>query len=284
MSVSGTSPLGTGSSIALHGHLHLRSEVRADGQTFLAHQSFRTPFHISKPYWDGHALQVQIVNPTAGILAGDELLLRAETGSGSKLLLTTPSAARAYMMRSGAAECHQSLIVEPGGWLEYSPEPLVPHCDCDYQQTTNVAVAEGGELYFTDSLAPGRFGRGECWEWRRLRLTLSINHAGEPILRERLDASGADMKRAAERHQQPVAWHGTVVIVSDRLANDDPAWDQIRELHQNGLWLGVTRLRKIGWITRIIAPTGLALRDTLAEIRTLLAPTLPALRSDLRKL
>jgi urease accessory protein len=268
----------------LSGHLHLRAEARTDGQTYLAHQSFRTPFHISKPYWDGHALQVQIVNPTAGMLEGDSLELHAEAASRSRLLLTTPSATRAFMMRSGAAECRQTFTVETGGWLEYSPEPLFPHRDCNYKQTTLVHVAEGGDLYFTDSLAPGRVGRGECWEWRRLQLSLTVTHASEPVLRERLDSSGESMKRHAERHNQPIAWHGTVVVVSEKLSSDDSALEKIRDLHRGHLGIGLTRLRKTGWIVRIIAPTGLVLRDTMAEIRTLFATTLPALRSKLRKL
>lgn len=268
----------------LRGYLHLRAECRDDGRTFLAQQAFRTPFHISKPYWDGHALQVQMVNPTAGILEGDELELAVTSGPGAKLLLTTPSAARAYVMRSGAAECRQSLNVESGGWLEFSPEPLFPHRDCNYKQTTRVDVAEGGELYFTDSLAPGRVGRGESWKWRRLQLSLTVVHAGEPILRDRLDSSGESMKRHAERHKQPIAWQGTVVIVSEQLSANEPSWEKIRNLNQGDLKVGLTRLRKTGWIIRAIAPTGLVLRDTLVEVRSLLAASLPALRSNLRKL
>ena len=62
---------------ALRGHLHLAAGMRANGETYLARQSFRAPFHLSKPYWDGHVLHVQLVNSTAGILAGD---CRADSG------------------------------------------------------------------------------------------------------------------------------------------------------------------------------------------------------------
>ena len=39
----------------------------------IAGQSFRAPFHVSKPYWDADSrvLLTQVVNPTAGILEGD---------------------------------------------------------------------------------------------------------------------------------------------------------------------------------------------------------------------
>lgn len=267
------------------GHLHLEAAPRAGGRTVLARQSFRAPFHISKPYWDGRVLQVQVVNPTAGILAGDRLELAVRVTVGAALLVTTPAATRAFMMRSGAAECRQHLAVEAGGWLEYAPEPLCPHRDCDYTQATRLEVAEGAEAYYVDSLAPGRVGRGEAWAWRRLRLTLEVLCGGEPVLRERLDCAGAALARAAAFHGTPEAWLATVLVLSGRLQEpNDPLPEQLRELPGRGRWLGATRLRRGGWIVRVVAPGGQALRDLLGEIRRLLAEKLPFLRSDLRKL
>ena len=53
---------------------------------FLREQSFRAPFHLSKPSWDEHALLVQIVNPTAGVFAGDALRSRVAVESGARWL------------------------------------------------------------------------------------------------------------------------------------------------------------------------------------------------------
>lgn len=269
---------------ALCGHLHLVATAGADGRTGLAHQSFRAPFHIGKPYWDGAVLQVQVVNPTAGILAGDRLELDVAVEPGASLLVTTPAAARAYMMRRGAAACRQRFAVRGGGWLEYLPEPLYPHRDADYTQDTRVEVEAGGEAAFFDALAPGRVGRGERWAWRRLRVSLEIHYAGEPVLRECLDGGGAALAAAAEYHRTPDAYFGTLVLVTERLRADDPAWDAVRALHGGGRWVGVSALRRGGWIVRVVAPGGQALRDLVAELRARLAPTLPHLGSDLRKL
>jgi urease accessory protein len=266
------------------GHLHLTAAQRDDGQTAIAEQSFRAPFHLSKPYWDGHVLQVQVVNPTAGVLEGDELELDVRVRSGAALVVTTPAATRAFMMRRGVAVCRQQLTVDAGGWLEFAPEPLCPHRDCDYTQATRLDVTDGGEVCFVDALAPGRVGRGERWAWRRLRLGLEVWFGGEPVLIERLDGSGADMARAAAFFGTPDAWMATMVVLTQRITTDDPVWAYVRSLHGDGRWVGVTRLRRGGWIVRTLAPGGQELRDLLRAVREALAELLPSLRSNLRKL
>lgn len=279
-----TAPSPGGSLPALEGHLSMSAVRRDDGRTMLAQQSFRAPFHLGKSYWDGAVLQVQVVNPTAGILAGDRLRCGVSVGEGAALALTTPAASRAYMMRRGVAECRQQFRVSRGGWLEYFPEALCPHRDTDYVQHTAIELEEGAELFWCDSLAPGRVGRGECWAWRRLRLALAIDHAGEPLLRECLDGSGKELAGIAAFHGQGEAWFATAVIVSPRLSPTDPCWDRIRALHREKTWCGVTRLPRTGWIVRVVAPRGQELRDALGELRCALAEPLPNLRSDWRKL
>src|SRR5215211_5415494 len=106
------------------GHLSLLASRRDHGRTVLTAQSFRAPFHISKPYWDAdtRALLVQVVNPTAGILAGDRLESQISVEGDAALLVTTPSASRLFQMRGGDAECRQKFSVQGGGWLEVMPE------------------------------------------------------------------------------------------------------------------------------------------------------------------
>jgi len=115
--------------VTLSGHLRLQAAARPDGRTVLAAQSFRAPYHLSKPYWDADvgALLVQVVNPTAGILEGDSLTSDITVERNAALLVTTPSASRVFKMKNGSAECRQDFKVAKGGWLEVLPEPLVPH-------------------------------------------------------------------------------------------------------------------------------------------------------------
>lgn len=268
------------------GHLRLRAAARNDGRTVLAQQSFRAPFHLSKPYWDDDArsLLVQVVNPTAGILAGDRLETEIAVDENATLVVTTPSASRVFTMTTGNAECVQRFAVAANAWLEVSPEPLVPHRGCRYRQTTAIEVAPGGGVLFLDQLMPGRVGHGEAWAWAHLCLELEVRAGGALLLRERLAHSGAELKRLAEFSGSGAsACFANAVLIGEPSAGAD--WlGGIRGLHRDGTWVGISSLRSTGWSIKIVAPDPIRLRRTLGDLRQVLAEVFPRLQRDRRKL
>ena len=207
-------PQRAGPPATLTGHLRVRATADSAGRTRLSEQSFRAPFHIGKGYWDGQVLQLRVVNPTAGILAGDHLELAVDVDPGAALSVLTPAATRAFMMTNGVAACEQRLTVAAGAWLEYAPEPLFPHTQSDYTQSTRLELAAGAQAYHVEALAPGRVGRGESWAWRRLRLSLDVSIGGKLVFRERLDSRGADFARLAAFYRMSEAWFATVLFYS----------------------------------------------------------------------
>jgi len=267
------------------GHLSLCAAVRDHGRTVLASQSFRAPFHISKPYWDpdAHVLLIQVVNPTAGILAGDRLESEIRVEPAAALLVTTPSASRVFQMRGGNAESRQHFSVSSGGWLEVMPEPLVPHRGSRYHQRTIIDVEAGGTLFFVDQWVAGRIGHGEAWCWDRLRLDLTVRVGGELALRERLDQSGDELRALAELAGSGASacFANALLVTSDPAAPWRPA---LAALHRDGLWLGVSALRRGGWSIKLVAPDTIRLRQALREARRILTPHFPRLSCDPRKL
>jgi urease accessory protein len=269
------------------GHLSLQAAARADGRTVLDGQSFRAPYHLSKPYWDAdtQVLLVQVVNPTAGILAGDKLASEITVGPGAALLVTTPSASRVFQMTDGTAECRQHFSVAKGGWLEVLPEPLVPHRGCSYRQTTHIEVEPGGALLYADLLLPGRVAHGEAWVWKKLCLEIDVRLGGELILRERFEQTGAELRALAELAGSGAeACFGNVVLVTPN-ADGGPAWRAVVEdLHGDDLWVGVSPLRRGGWSVKLVARDAMRLRSGLRAVRQALAPCFPRLKCDPRKL
>jgi len=271
----------------LNGHLALCAERRTDGRTVLAGQSFRAPYHLSKPYWDevARTLLIQVVNPTAGILAGDRLESTIAVDAGAALLVTTPSASRVFKMKEGTAECRQNFVVTKGGWLEVMPEPLVPHRGCRYRQVTRIEVEPGGELFFADLLMPGRVGHGEAWEWEQLCLEVEVRLGGTLILRERMELTGAELCALAElAGSGPGACFGNAVLIGEETATDAAWQSAVAALHGDGLWVGLSRLRLGGWSLKLVARDGMRLREGLRAARRILAGRFPRLACDPRKL
>ncbi|MEN9637638.1 MAG: hypothetical protein RL077_6042 [Verrucomicrobiota bacterium] len=272
------------------GHLSLQAVARADRRTVLAHQSFRAPYHLSKPYWDADAgvLIVQIVNPTAGMLAGDRLESTITVAAGANLLVTTPSASRVFKMHSGHAECRQHFAIAAGAWLEFMPEPLVPHRGSSYHQITTVAVARGGGLFFVDPWLSGRVGHGEAWLWDRLQLELTLHVADQLTLRERFDQSGLEAQALATwsgSGPNPCFANAILIPPNGNEHPPSPPWrEALADLHRDGLWLGTSALRGGGWSLKLIAPSSLLLRQGLRDTRRILGNYFPQLTADPRKL
>ena len=269
------------------GHLSLRAAARADGHTVLAGQSFRAPYHLSKPYWDteARALLVQVVNPTAGILAGDRLESAIAVGKGAALVVTTPSASRVFQMKGGRAESLQHFKVTDGGWLEVMPEPLVPHRGSHIRQSTRIEIEAGGGLFFADLLMPGRVAHGEAWEWEKLCIDIEVRLGGELILRERFAQTGPELRALAElAGSGPAACFGNAVLVAGE-DHEGAEWRKaVAALHGDGLWIGVSPLRRGGWSIKLVAADGMRLRRGLRDARQILAREFPRLACDARKL
>jgi urease accessory protein len=271
----------------LEGQLGLHATRQADGRTVLAAQFFQAPFHLSKPHWDPDAevLHVQVVNPTAGILAGDVLRSEISVAAGASVLVSTPSATRIFKMDAGgSATSTQRWNVSVGGWLEVMPEPLVPHRGSRFYQETAVQAEAGAGLLLIDQLMPGRLAHGEAWQWERLVLGLTVRVGGELVLRERFDQTGAALRALSEFHGTgPEACFANLLLVLPAV-DTAPVWrPEVQQLHGGGIWLGMTALRGSAWSLRIVAPGPVQLRDTVTALRAILKKAYPRLGCSLRR-
>ena len=143
--------------------------------------------HVGKPYWDGEVLALQLVNPTAGVFAGDRLRMRVALADGAKVSLVTPSATRFHAMAGQEATIEQVFQVGEGSCLEYWPEWVMPQGGSAVHQVTKLTVAQGGTLVFGDMLAPGRVAHGESQAFRRLTTEFELRLGDELVARERMN-------------------------------------------------------------------------------------------------
>ncbi|MGJ8634151.1 MAG: urease accessory protein UreD [Luteolibacter sp.] len=255
----------TGNSVG--GHLRLRCETRDDGVPYVAEQSFQAPVHLSKSHLDGSALIVTVVNPTAGFFDGDKLTMDITVGSGANLVMSTPSSSRVFRTRSGEpAVCDQHFRVAKDAFMEWIPEPFIPHSGASYEQRTTIDLEEGAALLFIDWISPGRVARGEVFQYKNLRWELDLNIAGKLSARERYDMPGEGLEGVTAMFE---AGHYVSVFVSGKMAEYWPA-EELEALGNEDVYLGFGGLEGGAMVLRALCRDSLAARRLIETLRVVL--------------
>ncbi len=271
---------------ALDGRLDLFAARLPDGRTSIVRQYHTVPFHVSKAYWDGGVLMAQVVNPTAGIFAGDRMESRVEVGAGASLAVASPSAARAHTMTDGgSAKLFQRFDVGRGAWLEVAPELFIPQRASSYRQATEVEVAEGGSLYFVETLAPGRVAHGERFAYDRLDWSFSLRVAGRLVALERALVEPPGACRMLDVAGWDHAYYACVWTAGPALA--DLEVDRIERIEAVGsgdtCLVGMSKTAGDCYSIKILAASSILLRRALAEVRREMSAIFPVLARNLRK-
>ncbi len=251
----------------MNGHLHLVCGFGGDGIPCLKQQSFRAPFHLSKPHVDEGALVVNVVNPTAGMFDGDDLDLDVRVEKGAHLALTTPSASRVFQSRTGnAARMRQRFLVEEDGALEFLPEPLIPHKGSVYEQSTEIRVETGGTLLFFEWLAPGRVASGEVFEFGSIAWNADVWQGGVLSVREQYRLSPDDTSLAPLTSLFPTTHYlGCFACGLESFPSE-----QVEALQSESCHLGWSALAGGGWAIKSLCENALTTRKLMSKLRHLL--------------
>lgn len=124
--------------------LHLRLERRAKG-TRLVRCRHSGPLYVQKAFYpEGpDCAHIYLLHPPGGIVSGDTLNISIEAAADTKVLVTTPGAARIYRAREQHPEQHQcvQLLVEEGASLEWFPLETIVFDGAQVELETTVSLA-----------------------------------------------------------------------------------------------------------------------------------------------
>ena len=251
------------------GHLQIECQTDAQGRTFLAKQSFRAPIHLSKPHSDGNYLIINVVNPTAGLFAGDLVEMNVRVCAGARVVLTTPSATRVFrakhpMQRS---EVVQTIVVEDGGRLDVCPDILIAHGGAWYSQTSRIEVDAEGELFFTEMLAPGRTASREAFAYEQLEFSTDLMVGSQFAVRERycLDARSKGLQ--SMRRRFPHAYYASSLVVSHAV-RAELLQREIAGLNSASVMAGASRPADNVYAIKVVAADSMSLRKAVAKLRS----------------
>jgi urease accessory protein len=268
IAASSTSAAVSGSSLS--GHLELEVSRRADGLSYVSSQRFRAPLHIGKGYQDAGVLVVNPVNPTAGMLDGDEVRIDVRVRPGARLCMAAPSATRIFRSRSGkVAGTRQRFEIGEAATFEWFPEPLIPHAGARHRQLTELHVASGASVLFAEWMTPGRVAMNEVFAFEAIDWGVDLWLEGDLTMRECYCLTPTSPGLAALRCVFPEAQQLTFLVTGD-FARNLPA-NALDDLQSDHLWLGHGPMRNPdAAIIRAVASDSLTARATYQTIRSLL--------------
>jgi urease accessory protein len=265
--------------------LDIECQMDSNGRTFLARQSFRAPIHLSKPHWDGNYLIVNVVNPTAGLFAGDHVEITVRVGAGARAVLTTPSATRVFRAKHSMprAEIVQTIVVENGGRLDVCPDLLIAHGGARYSQTSRIEVHAGGELFISEMLAPGRTASGEVFAYEQLEFSTDLIVGSQFAVRERycLDASSEGLQ--SMRRRFPSAYYASSLVVSPS-ERCEFLQREIEALNDAHVIAGASQPADNVCAIKVVAADSMSLRAAMSKVRTMVYSRSERPEPSLRKL
>ena len=133
---------------------------REDGRTVLAHLERRLPYMVQRAiYCDGrmpHLPWVFIITSTGCVVQGDRLAMEITLGDGAQAHITTQAASKIHTMDANYAAQVQSITVGDGAYLEFLPDPVIPHRRARFVSDTRITIAPTATMLWSEIVQPGR--------------------------------------------------------------------------------------------------------------------------------
>lgn len=184
----------------------LRFACSPDGETYLAEQLLRFPYHITRVHRAvARAVRADLCLQAlgGGLVEGDNIRLAVALGAEARARLTTQSSNKIHSMRGGRAVQQVNLSVASGGWLEYLPRPLILFPDSHSGNRTRVTLEPGGGAVVVDAFYPyDPSGNGRAP--LHFTNTVEVHDAdGRLLVRDALAANADDFRRSRLLRELP---------------------------------------------------------------------------------
>jgi urease accessory protein len=240
---------------------------RGGGRTRLGRQRVPYPFHVTRPFHLDVArpdlATVYLQSASGGLYRDDRLSLVLHGGEGTATHVTTQAATIVHDTRGRQTALATHIEIERGGFLAYTPDPLVLFPGAHIDSTTELILHEGASAVLTDAFAWHNLdGNGRPFAACALR-TIVLDGEGRERMRDRGSVKGGDFLGIASP-AGPYRAAGTLLILGEGSGRLDAArFDQT--LNALNCLAGISPAPNgIGVSARILAPAGGVLARGLA--------------------
>ncbi|MBO5623311.1 MAG: urease accessory protein UreD [Butyrivibrio sp.] len=151
------------------GEISIQVATEKNGtKSYVKKQYFKLPIQIMPPFYqdeDG-TVSLYLLNPSGGMVSGDEFYINVSLSDNSRLMLATPSSNKVYKRKDSFKSVQKNLFsLGKDACLEYYPESVIPFKDSYYEQDTVIELEESSKLIMWDIFSPGRVSRNEAFSF-----------------------------------------------------------------------------------------------------------------------
>jgi len=231
------------------GFLRLGFE-RRDDWTILADLECRAPCMAQRPLYPDATMPdlawLFMISTAGCVLQGDRLALDVTLAPGARAHVTTQSATKVHTMDANYAVQTQSIALADGAYLEFLPEPLIPHRGARFMSDTRISIAPTATLLFAEIVQPGRKHHrpDECFGATMLSLATGAERPdGKSLFTEKLVIEPARRPMRQTGVMDSFDVFGNVILLTPKDGADRVhARVEADVDHANGVAFGACRL------------------------------------------
>lgn len=263
--------------VGKRGYLSLGFE-RDGERTILRHWERRAPLIVQRALYCDHYWKelpyVYIVSSGGPNVDGDRYEQHFTLSRDAFAHITTGAATKIAQMRHNHSALRQYITLDEGAYLEYLPEPIIPHRGSRFYSHTHITIAPTATLLYAEIYLCGRRWSGERFDYD----ILSVGVQAEQDDDRRLFRD----KFIVSPHSQSPSVVGVMgdyeVLANVILLTPKPMADRIYSLCEprfdESLMAGVTSLpNECGLIYRVMGYDSQSVKHAVREFSSLVRQT-----------
>lgn len=259
------------------GYLDLVFEKRG-GKSILAGLNRRAPLIVHEALYFDEELPdipcVYILSSGGPNVDGDRFTQNILLKQGAMAWIGTGAATKLAEMKFNYSGMRQTITLEEDAYLEYAPEPIIPHKHTRYISETAIVCHSAATLFYSEIYMPGRkyYGEGEIFKYDLLSICCQAKRPDNtPLFREKFIIAPARENPRGLGVMDFFDVYANVIVMtpeekaSEIYAQATPFMDRERKLA-----MGITRLPgQAGLLFRVLGMEPQPVKKIVTEIRSL---------------
>ncbi|MHB1652625.1 MAG: urease accessory protein UreD [Desulfitobacteriaceae bacterium] len=226
-----------------------------DGRTIIKESYNRVPLKVAKSFYlepESGELFIYQMNPTGGMVQGDNYHLNIDLEKDARVFITTQAATKVYRTPESYASQITIINARENALLEYFPDPVIPFAGSRYVSEVEVHLAEGTTAFISDIISPGRTKSGEVFKFESYHSKTKVYWDENLILWDNWQLESGTKEILSIGRYKGYTHLGTFYIFSEKVSQD--LSDKLHEvLHEESQVLsGVSLTIKNGIVVRLL--------------------------------